>query len=54
MIKILSKELKQIIKELKKEFTSELKNKVLKNKTELNDNKDLYDTKMIMFKTFGV
>lgn len=54
MSKILSKELKQIIKEVKKEFTNELKNKVLKNKTELNDNKDLYDTKMIMFKTFGV
>ena len=51
---MLSKELKEIIKEVKKEFISELKDKVLKNKTELNDNKDSYDTKMIMFKTFGV
>ena len=54
MVKILSKELKQIIKEVKKEFINELKDKVSKNKTELNDNKNLYDTKMIMFKTFGV
>lgn len=54
MVKILSKELKEIIKEVKKEFISELKDKVLKNKTELSDNKDSYDTKMIMFKTFGV
>lgn len=54
MSKILSKELKEIIKEIKKEFINELKDKVSKNKTKLNDNKDLYDTKMIMFKTFGI
>ena len=54
MSRILSKELKEIIKEVKKEFINELKDKVSKNKTELSDNKDLYDTKTIMFKTFGV
>ena len=54
MIKILSKELKQIIKEIKKEF---LDNQIKTNqdiKDEIKKNKDLYDTKMIMFKTFGV
>lgn len=52
--KILSKELKEIIKEIKKEFL----NKQIKTnqdiKDEIKKNKDLYDTKMIMFKTFGV
>lgn len=54
MIKILSKELKQIIKEVKKEF---LDNKIKTNqdiKDDIKENKNLYDTKMIMFKTFGV
>lgn len=54
MIKILSKELKQIIKEVKKEF---LDNKIKTNqdiKDDIKENKNLYNTKMIMFKTFGV
>lgn len=54
MIKILSKELKQIIKEVKKEFLGE---KIKTNqdiKDNIKENKNLYDTKMIMFKTFGV
>lgn len=54
MIKILSKELKQIIKEIKKEF---LDNQIKTNqdiKDNIKKNEDLYDTKMIMFKTFGV
>ena len=54
MSKILSKELKQIIKEIRKEFLDE-KIKTNQNiKDYIKDNKDLYDTKMIMFKTFGV
>lgn len=51
---MLSKELKQIIKEVKKEF---LDNKIKTNqdiKDDIKENKNLYDTKMIMFKTFGV
>lgn len=51
---MLSKELKQIIKEVKKEFLDE---KVKTNqdiKDNIKENKNLYDTKMIMFKTFGV
>ena len=54
MIKILSKELKKIIKEVKKEF---LDKKIKTNqeiKDNIKENKKLYDTKMIMFKTFGV
>ena len=54
MIKILSKELKQIINEVKKEFLGE---KIKTNqdvKDNIKENKNLYDTKMIMFKTFGV
>ena len=54
MIKILSKELKKIIKEVKKEF---LDNQIKTNqdiKDDIKNNKNLYDTKMIMFKTFGV
>lgn len=54
MVKILSKELKQIIKEIKKEF---LNNKIKTNqniKDNIKENKNLYDAKMIMFKTFGV
>ena len=54
MIKILSKELKQIIKEVKKEFLDE-KIKINQDvKDNIKENKNLYDTKMIMFKTFGV
>ena len=54
MIKILSKELKQIIKEVKKEFLDE-KIKINQGiKDNIKENKKLYDTKMIMFKTFGV
>ncbi len=51
---MLSKELKQIIKEIKKEF---LDNKIKTNqdiKDDIKENKNLYNTKMIMFKTFGV
>ena len=54
MIKILSKELKEIIKEVKKEFIDK---KVKTNqdiKDNIKENKKLYDIKMIMFKTFGV
>ena len=54
MIKILSKELKQIIKEIKKEFLNEQIKTNQDIKNEIKKNKDLYDTKMIMFKTFGV
>lgn len=54
MNKILSKELKQIIKEVKKEFLDE---KIKTNqdiKDDIKENKNLYDTITIMFKTFGV
>ena len=54
MIKILSKELKQIIKEIKKEFLNEQIKTNQDIKDEIKKNNDLYDTKMIMFKTFGV
>ena len=66
MIKILSKELKEIIKktkkEIKKQIIKEIKKEFLDEqiktnqdiKDEIKKNKDLYDTKMIMFKTFGV
>ena len=54
MIKILSKELKQIIKEIKKEFLDEQIKTNQDIKDEIKKNEDLYDTKMIMFKTFGV
>lgn len=51
---MLSKELKEIIKEVRKEF---LNDKIKTNqdiKDDIKENKNLYDTKMIMFKTFGV
>ena len=51
---MLSKELKEIIKEVKEEFLDE---KIKTNqdiKENIKENKNLYDTKMIMFKTFGV
>ena len=51
---MLSKELKEIINEVKKEF---LDKKIKTNqdiKDNIKENKNLYDTKMIMFKTFGV
>ena len=51
---MLSKELKEIIKEVKKEF---LGKKIKTNqdiKDNIKENKSLYDTKKIMFKTFGV
>lgn len=51
---MLSKELKEIINEVKKEFLDE---KIKTNqdiKDNIKENKDSYDTKMIMFKTFGV
>lgn len=51
---MLSKELKEIIKEVKKEFLDE---KIKTNqdiKDNIKENKNIYDTKMIMFKTFGV
>ena len=54
MIKILSKELKKIIKEIKKEFLNEQIKTNQDIKDEIKKNNDLYDTKMIMFKTFGV
>ena len=66
MIKILSKELKEIIKktkkEIKKQIIKEIKKEFLDEqiktnqdiKDEIKKNEDLYDTKMIMFKTFGV
>ena len=54
MIKILSKELKEIIKEVKKEFLDEQIKTNQDIKDEIKKNKDSYDTKMIMFKTFGV
>ena len=66
MIKILSKKLKKIIektkKEIKKQIIKEIKKEFLDNqikinqdiKDEIKKNDDLYDTKMIMFKTFGV
>ena len=66
MIKILSKELKEIIKktkkEIKKQIIKEIKKEFLDEqiktnqdiKDDIKKNKDLYDTKMIMFKTFGV
>lgn len=54
MVKILSKELKEIIKEVKKEFLDE-KIKINQDiKDNIKENKNLYDTKMIMFKTFGI
>ena len=54
MVKILSKELKEIIKEVKKEFLDEQIKTNQDIKDEIKKNKDSYDTKMIMFKTFGV
>ena len=54
VIKILSKELKKIIKEIKKEFLNEQIKTNQDIKDEIKKNNDLYDTKMIMFKTFGV
>ena len=51
---MLSKELKTIIKEVKKEFLDE---KIKTNqdiKDNIKENKNLYNAKMIMFKTFGV
>ena len=54
MIKILSKELKEIIKEVKKEFLDEQIKTNQDIKDEIKKNNDLYDIKMIMFKTFGV
>ena len=54
MIKILSKELKEIIKEVKKEFLDEKIKTNQEIKDNIKENKKLYDTKMIMFKTFGV
>ena len=66
MIKILSKELKEIIKktkkEIKKEIIKEIKKEFLNEqiktnqdiKDDIKKNKDLYDTKTIMFKTFGI
>ena len=48
------KELKQIIKEIKKEFLDEQIKTNQDIKDEIKKNNDLYDTKMIMFKTFGV
>ena len=66
MIKILNKKLKEIIKktkkEIKKQIIKEIKKEFLDNqiktnqdiKDEIKKNNDLYDTKMIMFKTFGV
>ena len=54
MDKILSKELKEIIKEIKKEFLDKQIKTNQDIKDEIKKNKDLYDTKMIMFKTFGV
>ena len=66
MIKILSKKLKEIIKktkkEIKKQIIKEIKKEFLDEqiktnqdiKDDIKKNKDLYDTKMIMFKTFGV
>lgn len=51
---MLSKELREIIREVKREFL----NKKLKTNQDIKDNikenKNLYDTRMIMFKTFGV
>ena len=66
MIKILSKKLKEIIKktkkEIKKQIIKEIKKEFLDEqiktnqdiKDEIKKNNDLYDTRMIMFKTFGV
>ena len=66
MIKILSKKLKEIIKktkkEIKKQIIKEIKKEFLDEqiktnqdiKDDIKKNNDLYDTKMIMFKTFGV
>ena len=58
MIKILSKKLKEIIKKIKKEIKKEFLDEQIKTnqdiKDEIKKNKNLYDTKMIMFKTFGV
>ena len=66
MIKILSKKIKEIIKKTKKEIKKQIIKEVKKEfldeqiktnqdiKDEIKKNKDLYDTKMIMFKTFGV
>ena len=51
---MLSKELKEIIKEVKKEFLNEKIKANQEIKDNIKENKDLYDTKMIMFKTFGV
>ena len=54
MVKILSKELKEVIKEVKKEFLNEQIKTNQDIKDDIKNNKNLYDTKMIMFKTFGV
>ena len=66
MIKILSKKLKEIIKktkkEIKKQIIKEIKKEFLDKqiktnqdiKNEIKNNEDLYNTKIIMFKTFGV
>ena len=54
MIKILNKELKEIVKEIKKEFLDEQIKTNQDIKDDIKKNEDLYDTKMIMFKTFGV
>ncbi len=51
---MLSKELKEIIKEVKKEFLDEKIKTNQEIKDNIKENKKLYDTKMIMFKTFGV
>ena len=51
---MLSKELKQIIKEVKKEFLDEKIETNQDIKDNIKENKNLYDTKTIMFKTFGV
>ena len=58
VIKVLSKKLKEIIKKTKKEIKKEFLDEQIKTnqdiKDEIKKNNDLYDTKMIMFKTFGI
>lgn len=66
MIKILSKKLKEIIKKTKKEIIKKIKKEIKKDfldnqiktnqdiKDDIKNNEDLYDTKMMMFKTHGV
>ena len=51
---MLSKELKEIINEVRKEFLDEKIKTNQEIKDNIKENKKLYDTKMIMFKTFGV